>query len=141
MSEPPLIGGCECGAVRYECDAAPSEIFMFRCHCRTCQRLSGGPYAAVLFVPARSFRVTRGAIRRHPTEGEQGPHIRGFCAACGTRLTGGEGPGENLHIGFTATSLDEPGVFHAQCDLWTCDAQPWDPLDPAVPHFEKSPPS
>ena len=29
-------GGCACGAIRYECSAAP--LMMLNCHCRDCQR-------------------------------------------------------------------------------------------------------
>ncbi|PYK62656.1 MAG: aldehyde-activating protein, partial [Verrucomicrobia bacterium] len=45
-----FTGGCTCGAIRYECTAEP--IVMFNCHCRDCQRGSGGPYTGVVYVPA-----------------------------------------------------------------------------------------
>jgi hypothetical protein len=38
----PFSGGCACGAIRYECSAAP--IFALNCHCRDCQRATGKPY-------------------------------------------------------------------------------------------------
>ncbi|HEU0005684.1 MAG TPA: aldehyde-activating protein, partial [Terriglobia bacterium] len=46
----PFTGGCVCGAVRYECSAEP--IMMFKCHCRDCQRVTGGGFVAGLVVPA-----------------------------------------------------------------------------------------
>lgn len=135
----PFTGGCQCGAVRYECTAQPDDIEMMTCHCRDCQRLGGGPFVTIVFVPATTFRVTRGAIRHHVTDGETGPHRRGFCAECGSRLTGGEGPG-STHIGMTASSLDDPSWFKPRFEMWVTDAQPWDRLDAKLPGFEKYPP-
>jgi hypothetical protein len=34
-------GGCACGALRFEVTGAP--IFDGHCHCRECQKTSGGP--------------------------------------------------------------------------------------------------
>jgi hypothetical protein len=137
----PLTGGCVCGAVRYTCTAPPEERQMFRCHCRDCQHVSGGPYCAVVYVPAATFAVTRGKIRHHTTPSAMGGlHKRGFCADCGTRLTGGETPGEvSTHLGFTASSLDDPTVFRPSLDMWTAEAQPWDVPDPQTPRFPGPP--
>jgi hypothetical protein len=135
----PFSGGCQCGAVRYECSAEPGQIQMFKCHCRDCQQVSGGPFAAVVYVPAATFRLTRGTIAHHATPGGFGPHQRGFCAQCGSRLTGGEGPG-STGIGMTAASLDDPSWFKPQMEMWVRDAQPWDQLDPELPQFDTYPP-
>lgn len=161
ITKPIFTGGCACGAIRYECTAEPEDIQMFRCHCRDCQRISGGPYAPVVFVPASTLRVTRGRLRYHTTVSELAPrdgdpapryrplldgelpvsgeHKRGFCPDCGARLTGGEGHG-STSIGVTASSLDDPGFFRAQFDIWTRDAQPWEVPDTTVPQFETLPP-
>ena len=61
-----------------------------------------------------------------------------FCPECGSRLTGGEGPG-STGIGVTAASLDDPSGFKASADLWVSDAQPWDLMDPSTPKVEKLP--
>src|SRR5688572_18917565 len=47
----PFAGGCYCGAVRYECSAREDQIQMFRCHCRDCQHITGGPFVPVVIVP------------------------------------------------------------------------------------------
>ena len=41
-----LTGGCQCGALRYHVAAGPA--FASICHCRMCQRATGGPFAALL---------------------------------------------------------------------------------------------
>lgn len=134
----PFTGGCVCGAIRYECTAKISEIALFKCHCRDCQRLSGGPYAPVVYVPKRTFRIVRGTIRHHTTQSEaRGLHLRGYCADCGSRLTGGE---SDESIGMTASSLDDPSWFKPRFHMWTSDAQPWDQFEPDVPAYEKYPP-
>jgi len=61
----PFTGGCACGAVRYECTAEP--FMTFRCHCRDCQRTSGGPFVAAFYIPKRAFSLTKGALRYHFT--------------------------------------------------------------------------
>jgi hypothetical protein len=45
-----MAGGCQCGAVRYECAAEP--LFTGKCHCRGCQKATGGAY-----VPAWSVKI------------------------------------------------------------------------------------
>jgi hypothetical protein len=136
----PFTGGCVCGAVRYECTAKPEEIQMLKCHCRDCQQISGGPYTPVVYVPVRTFRVTKGTIKHFNTASEaRGQHQRGFCADCGSRMTGGEYKGSD-GIGLTASSLEDPSWFKPVVDMWVADAQPWDLMDAALPKFPKYPP-
>jgi hypothetical protein len=136
----PFTGGRSCGAIRYECTAEP--IMMLNCHCRDCQRATGGRYAAAVLMPAESFRVTRGQLRYHFTPSiARGKHKRGFCPECGSRITGGEfEAGDSPSIGVLAGTLDGPSWFQPQMDIFVSDAQPWDQMDPAIPKFEQYPP-
>jgi hypothetical protein len=134
-----FTGGCACGAIRYECTGEPKA--MVKCHCRDCQRAMGGPGFFAVVVPADSFKLTRGTLRYYFSESERmGQHRRGFCADCGSPLTGAENrEGTTGFIAITAASLDDPSEFRPQMDTWTSDAQPWDKMNPAVPKFEKYP--
>ena len=53
MSDISLVGGCSCGAVRYQCDGEP--VMAAHCHCRDCQRSSGAAMATVFAVPKVAF--------------------------------------------------------------------------------------
>ena len=115
---------------------------MFKCHCRDCQRVTGGGFVAGLLVPASAFRLTKGQLRYHFTPSlAGGKHKRGFCPERGSRLTGGESderaPG---FVGITAGSLDDPAWFQPTMDIFTCDAQPWDQMDTNLPKYEEYPP-
>jgi hypothetical protein len=96
-----LTGGCQCGAVRYQLEAAPKATSI--CHCRMCQKASGGPFMA--FGGTRSGRLvwTRGAPKVFASSDIA---ERGFCAQCGTPLTY-RGLG-NEHVSVTLCSLDDP---------------------------------
>jgi hypothetical protein len=137
----PFTGACSCGAIRYECTAEP--MMMFKCHCRDCQRATGGAFACAILVPADSFKFTRGAPKYHFTESAGvGQHKRGFCPECGSRLTGGENAeGTTGFVGINAGSLDDPSWFQPQMDIFISDAQPWDQMDPGIPKFEQYPPA
>jgi hypothetical protein len=126
----PFTGGCVCGAIRYECSAEP--IMMFKCHCRDCQRVTGGGFVAGLL----------GQLRYHFTPSMAGgKHKRGFCAECGSRITGGQSDERPTgFIGVTAGGLDDPSWFRPQIDFFVSDTQPWDQMDPAVPKHELYPP-
>jgi hypothetical protein len=131
----PFAGGCVCGEVRYECGAEP--LMMLNCHCRDCQRVTGGPYVPVVVVPLKSFKVTKGALQHYATTSLSGHHnLRGFCAKCGSRLTGAEDPARDF-IGVTASSLDDPSWFKPTMDIFVCDAQPWDVMDAGLPKHQQ----
>lgn len=136
----PITGGCACGAIRYEASAAP--ILMFNCHCRDCQHATGGACANAVIFTADAFRYVRGTPRYHYTRAlSGGDHKRGYCADCGSRLSGGENPeGSSGIVGVTAASLDDPSLFRPQMDIFTAQAQPWARMDPDLPKFEQMPP-
>jgi len=136
----PFAGGCACGAIRYDCTAEP--IVMLKCHCRDCQHITGGGFAAAVLLPAEAFRLTKGELTYHFTPSLfGGKHKRGFCANCSSRITGAEKQDESSQFtGILAGSLDDPNWFRPQMDIFTSDAQPWDQMDPAIPKYEKYPP-
>ena len=132
-----FTGGCACGAIRYEVNAEP--IAMFNCHCRDCQRMTGGAYTPVVYVPAKAFKLTKGAPCFYNTSSEaMGDNKRAFCPECGSRLFGAI---TEQGRGITASSLDDPTLFKPQFEIWTSEAQPWDHMDPKLQKFEKYAPS
>jgi hypothetical protein len=96
-----LTGGCQCGAIRYVLLSAPLKVSV--CHCRMCQKASGGPLMAFARVAKESLRWTRG----QPAAFHSSNFVeRHFCSACGTPLTYNwiEGPNISVSLG----SLDDP---------------------------------
>jgi hypothetical protein len=132
-----FTGGCACGAIRYEVNAEP--IAMFNCHCRDCQQMTGGAYTPVVYVPAKAFKLTKGAPCFYNTSSEaMGDNKRAFCPECGSRLFGAI---TEQARGITASSLDDPTLFKPQFEIWTSEAQPWDHMDPKLQKFEKYAPN
>ena len=132
-------GGCACGAVRYEVLARP--LAMFNCHCRACQLVSGAPYAPIVVVLSKAFRLTQGALKHHFLEkAAGGRHKRGFCADCGSRITGGETDEPGRWLGLAASSLDDPSWYSPAYDIFTSHAQPWDLMAAERAKHETYPP-
>lgn len=132
-----FTGGCLCGAVRYECSAAP--VMTANCHCRDCQRATGGAYASVFFVPRNAIKIT-GEVKYYDVKGESGKILsRGFCPTCGSRLFGKPEVLPEL-MGIMAGSLDDPSGHKPAIDIYTDSAQPWDYLNPELPKYPKGPP-
>ena len=129
-------GSCQCGAVRYECAAEP--LFTGNCHCRDCQKATGGAYVPVLAVPANSIKIA-GDVKYYDSRADSGHTFsRGFCPNCGARLFG-KSSGMPAIIAITAGSLDDPGRFKPAIDFYTSSAQPWDHMNPQLPKFPKQP--
>jgi hypothetical protein len=133
----PFTGGCACGAIRYEVSAQPLDMFF--CRCRDCQRASGGAGACAVVVPAASFKFTKGAPRYHCTQNLAGQqHQRGFCAECGSRLTGAQNPeGTSPFVGINAGSLDDPSWFQPRYEIFSEDAYAWAHPSPDLPKYEQ----
>lgn len=54
----PAEGGCRCGAVRFRVTLPP--ILTTACHCKGCQRMTGGPYSLSAAFPDAGFELIKG---------------------------------------------------------------------------------
>ena len=50
-----LVGHCNCGGVKYECDEQPQITAV--CHCKTCQRQTGSNLSLVVGVKDSALHV------------------------------------------------------------------------------------
>lgn len=133
----PFSGGCACGAIRYESTAEP--VLMLHCHCRDCQRASGGPFSSYVIVPAKAFKLLQGSLRFHASPSEAGGQThRGFCPECGGPVQVVTDSQPDI-VAIRTASLDNPSGFTLQMDVWTLDAHPWDQMNPTLPKFQKYP--
>ena len=124
----PAEGGCRCGALRFRITEAP--LLTGICHCRGCQRMTGGPYSSTVTVPVAGFAVTAGAPARGGTR--EGPGHHEHCPACMswvfTRFELPEMPFVNVR----ATMLDDASWFAPFTESQTAEALPWALV--AAPH-------
>jgi len=118
-----LAGGCQCGAVRYRLIAEPTGVNI--CHCRMCQKASGGPLMAFGGVRLDQLVWTRGAPKNFMSSSIA---ERGFCAECGTPLT--YRMLERDRISVTLGSLDQPAAVAPTSQLGVESKAPW--LDEAL---------
>lgn len=131
-----ITGGCQCGELRYQFSADP--LFAGNCHCRECQKATGGAYTPALAVPVNAVKIT-GAVKYYERPADSGNTFsRGFCPTCGGRVFG-RSSGYPQFILITAGSLDDPSRFKPTMDFFTTSAQPWDSMDPALPKFPRQP--
>ena len=81
-----MRGGCLCGALRYEVHNQPSRTTI--CHCKFCQRATGGAYLVEPIFDASEFSMTEGRPKqyKHISEGSGKDVYIHFCDTCGTKL-------------------------------------------------------
>jgi hypothetical protein len=99
-----MTGGCQCGRIRYSAElVAEDEAYL--CHCRMCQRATGG--VSIAFVNLHKARLR---WEREPDYYHSSPIARRpFCSACGTPL-GFEYP-DSPNCDLTVGSFDDPSGF------------------------------
>ena len=98
-----MTGGCACGKVRYTVQVHDDDAYL--CHCRMCQRATGG--VSIAFKNVKKADV---AWAGEPDWYHSSPIARRpYCAACGTPLGFAFPDSENMDL--TVGSFDEPGRF------------------------------
>jgi hypothetical protein len=98
-----LTGGCQCGRVRYAATIANDDAYL--CHCRMCQRATGGFAAVFVNLPQAALEW-----QSAPDWYQSSPIAhRPFCSVCGTPLGFAflDGPDIDLTLG----SFDDPSRF------------------------------
>ncbi|RVT93072.1 GFA family protein [Sphingomonas crocodyli] len=98
-----MTGGCQCGRVRYSATIASDDAYL--CHCRMCQRATGG--VSIAFVNLKKADL---AWAHEPDWYASSPIAqRPFCSACGTPLGFVYPDSENIDL--TVGSFDDPSRF------------------------------
>jgi hypothetical protein len=105
VSAPAQQGQCRCGAVRFE--AAGDPLITMACHCRGCQRMTGGAYSLSSLYGWSDFEVTQG----EPVIGGMKAATRHyFCPSCMSWLyTRPEGLDEYVNV---RSTLFEEAAAH-----------------------------
>lgn len=97
-------GGCQCRRVRYIAQVDPADAYL--CHCRMCQRATGGVAAAFVGV-----QVAEVEWDGEPDWYASSPIAeRPFCAHCGTPL-GFRFKEGSTKMDLTVGSFDDPADF------------------------------
>jgi hypothetical protein len=132
-TEPSLVGGCLCGAIRYRITGEP--VIVSQCCCKDCQKATGTGHTTIIVIE-RSQMDMRGEPRTYTNLGDTGGKVtRHFCGVCAGRLyTSGDLPGDKIIV--QAGSLDDPNQVRPTSVIYMKDAPVWDFFDPDIPKFE-----
>jgi hypothetical protein len=133
MSADTTVGGCLCGALRYEATGAPYNVS--HCHCIDCRRTSGAPFVTWASFRRSEFRFTKG----QPRDVSWAGRIRFFCAACGTPLTFMTEPDAD-EIDVTVSTFDRPDAVSPADHIWVEDRLPWIQLADGLPEYRRGRP-
>jgi hypothetical protein len=95
-------GGCQCGKVRYEVEAAITEVMA--CNCSRCGRLG----SLLTFVPTSNFKLLKGegAMTEYQFNRHNIHHL--FCSTCGIQsFARGKRPDGTEMIAINARCVDD----------------------------------
>ena len=122
--------------MRYRADADP--VVQGACHCKDCQRQTGGPFTVIVGVPREAFTVEGDTLASFSTTGEDhgGETQRNFCSACGAPVFSIAAVAPQLAL-IKAGSMDDASWLEPSMEWWTSSAQPWSPRFEHAAQFER----
>jgi hypothetical protein len=124
---PPFFGHCLCGAVRYQCRAAP--LWQAHCHCESCRRATSSPFTSFLGMADGQWSWVGAA----PATYASSPGVmRYFCQTCGSQMAyRSEAFPAETH--FYATTLDDPEAYAATEHVHSDERLSWLHLADGLP--------
>lgn len=135
MAEAVHTGRCLCGAVTIAAEGAAQWVA--HCHCPSCRRATGGPFATFAGFKRDKVMIDGEAYQQHASS----PGVqRGFCKKCGASISyeSSEWPSEiHMLVGI----MDEPQNFTPQAHVCTKTRIQWLHLEDGLPTFDEFPSS
>ncbi len=123
-------GGCLCGQVRWAATAAPANVRV--CHCRLCQKATGGPFFARAI-----FRANDISWSGNTTSWPSSPRIdRLSCARCGTPMFARPGDAP-ARLGVSLATLDDRNAIRPAVHIWVSEKLDWLMLDDGLPQYRE----
>ncbi|HZR82940.1 MAG TPA: GFA family protein [Candidatus Binatia bacterium] len=131
------LGGCQCGAIRYE--LAGDLVAVYVCHCRECRKQSSSAFGISAAAMRSAFRVTRGTPRMWSRPTDSGNTLQCFfCGDCGSRLWH-QRRGADAVISIKGGSLDDAVDLSGATHIWTSRMLPGIVLPEGCARFEGEP--
>jgi hypothetical protein len=137
MLEAPFEGGCQCGALRYRCEADP--FVAYACHCLECQHLTSSAFATCIQVPAEALSETSGSSTSRDRVADSGNRITTwFCARCSSALYSGNAARPRVRTVYVGT-LDRARDVELAAHIWTRRRLSWVLIPPGHREFSEMP--
>jgi hypothetical protein len=130
-----LEGRCTCGAVKYRIVSKP--FFVHGCHCRWCQRESGGAFAINAMIEADRVELLQGEPEPFLVPTPSGAGQKVFrCPTCRVSVWSNYlRAGEKIRFVRVGT-MEEPDRLAPDIHIHTVSKQPWVTLPDGVPAVE-----
>jgi len=129
-----LEGNCACGAVRYRLTSKPMIVHC--CHCRDCQRQTGGAFAINALIETDRIEMLGEAPApiAMPTDSGRAHWIE-RCPKCQVAVWSDYG-GRGWMKFVRATTLSDPDACPPDVHIFTRSKLPWVGLPADVPAYE-----
>ncbi len=130
------VGGCLCGAVRYEAEGAP--IYTGHCYCVDCRKASGSGFIPFMGFASSAVRFSGQTRQFRSIAARGGEAVRNSCPICGGLVFGGEVGTHEWHTIY-AGSLDDPTLFRPQMAIFTRGRPEWAVIPDGLTVFDGAP--
>ncbi len=128
-----LKGSCMCNGIKFEYTGKPKRFSY--CHCKMCQKFSGGAFGAFLNINKDDLRYTKGeALKKVYISSDWAS--RTFCSQCGSSLEYNyrETPD---NIALSAGLFDDDPKIRATKHIFVKDKCPWYEITDELEQIQK----
>ena len=139
-----MTGSCLCGAVSYTITGTP--FFSCICYCTDCQKVSGGPFIAILGITKDDFKLKNADeavkhIRHNKAFSAKGTEKnQSYCQDCGSVVFGGTYGEEPWHTVYSGTlDPDFRNEYPPTVAMFVKDRPKWAMIQ-GLQEFEEMPP-
>lgn len=125
-----LLGGCWCGAVRYQ--VADEFLYAWNCHCSRCRAATGSAFKALAGIEREKLELTQGADSLLVVGDDVLNDTR--CAECGSFLFSVVREGAYVHVGL-GSLIDTPTI-RPTAHIFVGSKAAWFEISDDLPQFD-----
>ena len=125
-----LVGGCWCGAVRYQ--VADAFLYAENCHCSRCRAATGSAFKPFAGIERDKLEIVEGKDALLVTGDDLLNDTR--CGTCGSLLFSVVRDGQYVHVALG--SLVEPSIRPTE-HIFVGSKAPWYEITDDLPRYEK----
>jgi len=125
-----LVGGCQCGAVRYA--VADEFRYAANCHCSNCRAATGSAFKAFAGIEREKLELTKGQDDVLRIGEEDANDTR--CRLCGSFLFSVVRGGAYVHVAM-GSLVDTPSIRPTE-HIFVGSKAPWFEITDDLPQFD-----